>query len=246
MLMPAHLVSISHLRELQGVELAPDGSLRIGALARHAEIASSALVQRGWPMLARMAAQLANPQVRNQGTLGGNLCYADPSTDPPACLMALGAQVCIATRDGERRVPMADFVVDYYTTALQEGELLASIVVPALPVDARAHYTRFLRTAAEHRPLANISVVLRTQGGKCTAASIAVGAAVAVPARVARAEDFLLGRTLSAEAVAQAADIIASDINPISDARGDAGYRRDMVRVIARRNLSALSGLTQE
>ena len=246
MLMPAHLVSIAHLESLRGISLNPDGSLRIGAMTRHAELASSAMVQKGWPMLARMASQLANPQVRNQGTLGGNLCYADPTTDPPACLLALEAEICIAAGHGERRVPMADFIVDYYTTALQDGELLTAIMVPSMPVDASANYTRFLKTAAEHRPLANVSAVARTQRGSCIEARIAVGAAIAVPARMARAEEFLRGRSLSVDTVAQAADLIASEVDPISDSRGDAAYRRDMIRVIARRNLSALFALPTE
>lgn len=246
MLTPGQLVSLGRIDALRGITLDEQGGLRIGALTRHAELAASALVQQGWPMLARMAAQLANPQVRNQGTLGGNLCYADPATDPPGCLLALDAQVVLESQRGQRVLPMVEFLVDYYTTALAPDELLREIRVPALPADASGRYARFLRTAAEHRPLASVALLVRRQGARCTEARIAVGASVPIPLRLGRAEAFLTERQITPDVVAQAADIVAADIEPVSDARGDAEYRRAMVRIVARRNLAALFGLNQE
>ncbi len=246
MLTPSHLVSLGQLAALRGIALDEGGGLRIGALTLHAEVAASRVVRERFPMLASMAARVANPQVRNQGTIGGNLCYADPSTDPPGCLLALNAQVVLASARGERVLALSDFLVDYYTTALDADELLSEIRVPAMPSDASGQYARFLRTAAEHRPLVSVAFVARRQGAVCTEARIAVGASTPIPVRLPRAEAYLAGKTLTVDVAAEAADIVAADIEPVSDARGDAAFRRDMVRVVARRNIAGLFGLPQE
>jgi carbon-monoxide dehydrogenase medium subunit len=197
-------------------------------------------------MLASMASRVANPQVRNQGTLGGNLCYADPATDPPGCLLALDAHVVLANRQGDRVLPIADFFVDYYTTALEPDELLTEILVPPPPDGAMGLYNRHLRTAAEHRPLVSVALIARQIGGVCAEARIAIGASTPIPTRVTRAEAFLAGKTVTRDTVAEAAAIVAEDINTLSDARGDAEYRRDMVRLIARRSLAQLFDLPLE
>jgi len=213
MVRPSHLISLGRIDSLRGIDVAQDGGLRIGALTRHAEIAAHAHVRAHWPMLAGMAARLANPQVRNQGTIGGNLCYADPATDPPACLL---------------------------------DELLTEIRVPPLAPDATGLYTRHLRTAAEHRPLASVALLARRQGSVCTEVRIAVGASTPVPTRVARAEACLTGQAITPALVAEAAAIVAADITPVDDARGSADYRRHIVGVVARRSLAQLFGLPQE
>ncbi len=246
MLTPGHLVSLGRLQQLRGIRADERGWLRIGALTLHTEVAASPLVQSQWPMLASMAARVANPQVRNQGTLGGNLCYADPATDPPGCLMALDAQVVLSGSRGERVLPMTEFLVDYYTTALAPEELLTEIRVPPLPAGTTGLYTRHLRTAADHRPLVSVALVARSQGAVCGAARLVVGASTPIPTRVPRAEAFLVGKTVTPEIAAQVAAIVTADITPVSDARGDADYRRDMVGVVARRSIARLFGLAQE
>ncbi|MGO4578941.1 xanthine dehydrogenase family protein subunit M [Cupriavidus sp. 2TAF22] len=246
MVTPSHVVSLGRLDALRQIDYDPRGGLRIGALALHAQVARSPLVQAHYPMLASMAARVANPQVRNQGTLGGNLCYADPATDPPGCLMALQAQVVLAGSRGERVLEMEDFLVDYYTTALAPDELVTEIRVPAPAPDAHGHYARFLRTAAEHRPLASVALLARRAGATCVEARLTVGASTPVPARLRRAEAFLAGKTVTPEVAAEAADIVAADIEPVSDLRGDAHYRREMVRVVARRSIATLFGLATD
>lgn len=243
MLAPTHLVSLARLAPLRGIELDAEGTLRIGALTLHSEVAASELVRRHAPMLAAMAAQVANPQVRNQGTLGGNLCYADPATDPPGCLLALDARVRLASRRGTRELALADFIVDFYTTAIEPDELVQDILVPPLPAGAAGHYARHLRTAAEHRPMASAAVLVQRRGDICTAARIVVGAATPVPRRLARAEEALIGQRITAERVAEAASLAAAEITPIDDLRGSAEYRRTVVRVQAERCLAGLFGL---
>lgn len=246
MVRPSHLVSLGRLDSLRGIDFDPQGGLRIGALTRHAELAGHALVRRHFPMLAEMASRLANPQVRNQGTIGGNLCYADPATDPPACLLALGASVVLASHRGTRELALSDFLVDYFATALDADELLKEIRVPALPSDARGAYTRFLRTAAEHRPVANVAVVVQGTGRRCTAARIVVGAAVPVALRLPGAEAELAGSGVTPGHIARCVAAAAATLSPLDDARGSADYRKAMVQVQLERTLTDIFGLGRE
>ncbi|CAN7635650.1 Carbon monoxide dehydrogenase medium chain [compost metagenome] len=246
MLTPGHLVSLGRLDALRGITFDAREGLRIGALTLHAEVARSPLVQAHYPMLAGMASRVANPQVRNQGTIGGNLCYADPATDPPGCLMALGARIVVSGRGGEREIDIEDFLVDYYVTALAPDEIVTQIRVPAPGAGADGRYARFLRTAAEHRPLASVALAVRREGAFCVEARLAVGASTPIPARLRRAEALLAGTAVTAELAEEAAAIVASDINAVSDMRGSESYRREMVRVVARRTIAELFGVASE
>ncbi|MDB5963676.1 MAG: xanthine dehydrogenase family protein subunit [Polaromonas sp.] len=243
---PSHVVSLAGLDRLRGIDFDGTAGLRIGALARHSDVERSPLVQQHYPMLASMAARVANPQVRNQGTLGGNLCYADPATDPPGCLLALGASVVLGSARGDRVLPMADFLVDYYTTALEPDEVLVEIRVPVPAAGSDGIYSRFRRTAAEHRPLVNLSLMTRRRGQVCEQATLVVGASTVIPTRARRAEDYLAGKPVTLELADEAAALVAADIEPLSDQRGSADYRRDMVRVVARRSIAGLFGLATE
>lgn len=242
---PTHVVSLANIAALKGVSFDERTGLRIGALTRHAELAAAPDAARHYPMLSHMAAHLANPQVRNQGTLGGNLCYADPATDPPTCLLALDAEIEVGSSRGSRRMAIGDFFVDYYTTALEPDELLVAVHVPPPATDAIGRYTRFLRTPAEHRPLVNAAITARRSGGVASAVRLAVGASTPIPARVPRAEALLEGKAVTSELAAEAAAAAAEDIFAISDARGGETYRRAMVRVVVRRTLGALFDLPE-
>lgn len=246
MLKPSHLVSLSQLDRLRGIEVDTSGTLRIGALTRHAELAGHPQVRKHFPMLSDMAGRLANPQVRHQGTVGGNLCYADPATDPPACLLALDARVLLVGHRGTRELALADFLVDYYATALAPDEILQEVRVPALPRDACGAYGRFLRTAAEHRPLVTVGVITQVISGVCTGARITVGASVPIAQRLPSAEAELVGRAVSPETVARAAAAAAAAISPLDDVRGNADYRRAMVQVQVDRTLRNVFGLARE
>lgn len=244
MLSPSHIISLRNIRDLRGITYDKTGGLRIGALTLHAEVARSPLAREHFPMLADMASRLANPQVRNQGTIGGNLCYADPATDPPSCLMALDADVVLSSARGSRVLKVEDFVVDYYVTALAADELVSEIRIPPSTFNAGYH-ARFLRTAAEHRPLVNLAASLKKQGDVCEDVRMVVGAATTTPTRLRKAEDLLKGKTVTKRIAADAAELAATEVNPISDIRGDAGFRRDMVRVVCRRTIESLFDLAE-
>lgn len=247
MLSPSHLISLGKLDELRQIEFEEGQGLIIGALARHADIARSPVIQKHFPMLSAMASRVANPQVRNAGTLGGNLCYGDPATDPPGCLMALGAQLVLAGPQGERVLPVEDFLIDYFETALGPDEVVTHIMVPALPDDAIGSYTRFLRTPAEHRPLVNVALVARTDGkGVCKQIRMALGASTPKAVRLTAAENYLAGKVVTQAIAAEAADIAVAPLQIISDSRGSADYRAEMARVVIRRSLCELFGLASQ
>jgi carbon-monoxide dehydrogenase medium subunit len=154
--------------------------------------------------------------------------------------MALDAQVVLGSARGERVLGIEEFLVDYYVTALEPDEMVVVICVPPLAAGTTGVYTRFLRTAAEHRPLASVALVARRDGALCREAKLSVGASTPIPTRLRRAEAFLEGRTVTADVAAEVADMVAADITPVSDTRGSADFRRDMVRVVARRTVAEL------
>jgi len=245
MISPTHVISLRNIRELHGITYDDKLGLRIGALTRHAQLAHSPLAHKHFPMLADMASRLANPQVRNQGTIGGNLCYADPATDPPSCLMALGAKIVLRSAKGSRILEVEDFVLDYFLTALAPDELVCEIRVPPSSFDAGYH-ARFLRTAAEHRPLVNLAVAAKKTGDVCEQVRLVAGASTAKPTRLKNAESYLSGKSVTAQVAAEAADIGASEVDPISDLRGDREFRREMLRVVARRTIKELFGVSDD
>lgn len=243
MIAPSVVVSLGKLSHLRGVTFSPAEGLRIGALTRHSEIARSEAVRTHYPVLAQLFSHLANPQVRNQGTIGGNLCYADPATDPPSCLVALGAQVVIAGPMGQRRVSMRDFLVDFFTTALEPGEILVEIRVPSPRPDSIALYRRHLRTPAEHRPLANAALAMTVKGDRWDDVRLVIGASTPVAQSMTRAERFLTGRPLTLDVAREASAIVAEDLQSISDGRGDAAFRTQVVRAVVRRMIADAAGI---
>jgi carbon-monoxide dehydrogenase medium subunit len=232
------LVDVGRLPELSGVRFDADGTLRIGALTTHGEIAKHPEIRTHFPVIADMARQVANPQIRNVATIGGNLCYGDPASDPPTCLVALGARVRVVRGKDQREIPLDGFFKGYYENALGLGDVLAEIVVPPVPRQGAALYTRFITTQAEGRPLVAAGLrVVRAGREAWSDVRLALGAVVPAPKRAAEAEAFLTGRPLTREALAQAAILVANNIDPIDDFRASAGYRREVTRVVVRRML---------
>lgn len=240
---PTHLVHIGNLGELRGIRVDDEGQLHIGALATHAEVAAHAAIREHFPVIAGMAAQVANPQVRNVATLGGNLCYGDPATDPPTCMVALDARVRVRRDGGEREIALDRFFKGYYENVLDVGDVVVAIIVPPLPREGAALYSRFITTPAEGRPLT--AVGLRAAGGPdgWTEVRLALGAVVPAPARRTKAEQFLTGRKLTPEVLAEAAELAVSDLDPVDDFRASGAYRREATRVNVRRLLERAAGV---
>jgi len=239
---PSHLVHLGKVPNLKNITFDEKGGLRIGALARHVDVATHPAVAQRYPILTTMASQVANPQVRNQGTLAGNLAYADPASDPPTCLMALGGRVLATSVDGEREIALEEFFTDYYETALRPNEVITEIRIPPLG-DAVGAYARFRRTEAEHRPMLTLGIVARRDGKTCRAVRIVIGASTATPVRAKTVERLLEGKTVTHALLQEGAQAAREDTPVISDFRGSAEYRRDVLGVLLRRTAAPLFGL---
>jgi aerobic carbon-monoxide dehydrogenase medium subunit len=247
MLNPRALVSLDKLPNLRGITFNSDTGLEIGALSLHTDVANHSVIRQHFPMLAHMATHLANPQVRNQGTIGGNLCYADPATDPPGCLMALNAKVVLQSSRGKRTLKMEEFLTDYYTTALAPDELLVAVKIPPPIQNCISHYTRFRRTAAEHRPILNVSFHAlksnRSEGTFVDDVRLVVAASTPMPTRLQKTESLLSTEPISEGLIEKAAKLASEEANVMSDQRGSEDYRRQMIQVVTRRSLHAAFGL---
>lgn len=230
-----HLVDLKQIEELEGVR-AEDGELVIGAAVTHRELERSDLVRERLPALAKMEGRVANLRVREVGTLGGNLCFSDPHSDPATFLLALDAEV-EHRRGGEaaRRTPISDFVVGPYQTSLGEGEVLTSVRIPELPRGAAIVHAKF---AFHERPTATVACLARVVEGEVAEARVAVGSVGARPVRAPAAEQVLTGVSaggLDSGLLAEAGKRAAEAAAPVDDATGSAEYKAQLVRVLVER-----------
>ncbi|MFQ5691416.1 MAG: FAD binding domain-containing protein [Nitrospinota bacterium] len=232
---PTHVVSLGSVPDLDFIRF-DGGDLRIGALTRHRDIERHPEIAARFPMITEMARRVANPQIRNMATIGGNLAHSDPASDPPACFLALDARVKAVRRDREREIPLEELFVDYYETCLEPDEVLTEIRIPAPAPGSVGVYTRFTTTPAEDRPLLGVGMVLTlTEDGTCADARVSLGASTPVPVRARAAEEALRGQPATEEVFARAGRAAAEEIEPLNDFRGSADYRREIVKVIVRR-----------
>jgi carbon-monoxide dehydrogenase medium subunit len=223
-----HLVDIKGVEELGGIR-AENGTISIGATATHREIERSPLVLEGLPALAAMERSVANIRVRNVGTLGGNLCFSDPHSDPATFLLALDAEAEWA----DRRAPLAEFLVGPYETALAHGQLLRAVHVPVPPAGTGIAHRKL---AFHERPAATVTCAVRVQDGWVAEARIAVGSVGVHAVRATAAEAALAGRSAHDTAVlAEAAALAAEAAEPVDDANGSADYKAQLVRVLVQR-----------
>jgi len=223
--------------------------LRIGGLATHRQLETSPLIRRRLPVLAETYHHVATLRVRNMATVGGGLAHADPNQDPPPSLVALGATLKATSANGSRVIPMDEFFKDYYETVLNPDELITEVMVPKLPPNSGAAYIKFLpRTADDYATVSAAAVLSLDKSNKMIAdVRIALGSVGVTPIRATAAEAVLRGQPLKAEAFAEAGEKAKEAVDPISDFRGSAGYKKDMAAVFVRRALEqALGDLRQK
>jgi carbon-monoxide dehydrogenase medium subunit len=237
---PAMVVDLGRIGELSGVR--DDGdALLIGAMTTHHQIATDPLIAAHVPLLAKAATTVADPQVRHRGTFGGALVHADPAGDLPAPVLAADATFILAGPNGERRVAAADFFQGYFTTAVDDGEILTHIRVPKY-TSWGAHYEKFTRVAQQWSIVA-VAAMVRVEGGTIAEARIGLTNMASTPLRATAAEQALAGAPLTREAIAAASAHAAEGTDPASDLNGDAAYRRHLAEVLTKRAVIAAAGL---
>lgn len=237
---PAMVVDLGRIGELSGVR--DDGdALLIGAMTTHHQIATDPLIAAHVPLLAKAAATVADPQVRHRGTFGGALVHADPAGDLPAPVLAAEATFILAGPDGERRVAAADFFQGYFTTAVDDGEILTHIRVPKY-TGWGAHYEKFTRVAQQWSIVA-VAAMVRVEGGTIAEARIGLTNMASTPLRATAVEQALVGAPLTRETIAAASAHAAEGTDPASDLNGDAAYRRHLAEVLTKRAVIAAAGL---
>ena len=236
---PGCLVSLRDVQGLDRIE-ATNGALRLGALVTHREAEVSPLVRERLPVLAETFRRVATVRIRHMATIGGALAHADPNQDPPVTLLALGARVEIRGARGRRELPLGEFFRDYYETALEPGELVTAVTVPLLPVASGATFLKFLpRTADDYATVAVAAIVtLEPDGERCSEARIALGSVGVTPLRGMAAEAILSGQRLSESLLQAAGEAVKGVVDPLSDHRGSAAYKREMTGVMIGRALT--------
>ena len=230
-----HLVNIKTVPGLDEVRLDKEkNALHIGPLVTHWELERSPVVKEHLPLLAEVEATIGNVRVRAAGTIGGNLCFAEPHSDPATLLMALGGSLELTQAEGSREVPVDGFFVDLFETIRQDDEILTGISVPLPPPNTGGGYEKF---TTHERPTASVAAQVRMTDGVVEEAQIAVGSVGPVPIRVADAEEMLRGAEADEAVIEAVAEKASKAADPVDDLYGSADYKRHLVRVLAARAL---------
>ena len=216
---PAILIDINRIAGLSHIK-EEGGYLKIGGLTREAELEASPLVRSKYPILADTTHVIADPQVRNLATVGGNLAHGDPANDHPATMIALGAQVVASGPKGERVIPIEDFFVSLFTTALKPDEILTEIRVPVPPPRSAGAYFKLERKVGDFATAAVAVQVTLDENSSCQRVGIGLTNVGAKPVKAKKAEGFLRGKKLDDPAIAQAAQLAADESEPSADLRG--------------------------
>jgi carbon-monoxide dehydrogenase medium subunit len=233
---PGQLVDIGRIPDLNYIR-EDKGVLRIGATTTHYEVESSATVRARCPLLADAASHIGDIQVRNMGTIGGSVAHADPAADYPASLLALEARVALASAKRQREIPIADFFVDTFTTALEPGEIVREVIVPVEEQAVGTSYQKMLQPASGFA-IVGVAARIRKSGGKVAMARVGLTGLSGKPYRAAKVEKALEGTAGSATDVQKAAAIVAEGVDANSDLHASADYRKHLARVYTMRALT--------
>ncbi|HEU4834305.1 MAG TPA: xanthine dehydrogenase family protein subunit M [Pyrinomonadaceae bacterium] len=234
---PEYIVDINRIPGLDYISES-DGHLHIGALAREHELESSNAVKTKFPILSDTAKVIADPLVRSQATVCGNLAHGDPANDHPATMLALGATVVATGPNGQRQISIADFFPGLFTTALEPEEILTEIRIPFPPPRSGGAYLKLERKVGDFATAGVAVQVTLDDAGACKSAGIGLTNVGMTPIKAKQAEAFLVGKQLDDATIQQAAEVAASESQPMDDIRGSADYKRDLVRVLTARALN--------
>ena len=238
LLKPAYLISLKKLGELKSIRREPGVGVIIGARVTHNELVASPVLNLTFPSICSAAASMAGYQIRNVGTVGGNLVNAVPSADLPPILIALDTEVRLVSAAGERRLPLEKFFLGPGMTVLAPGEILAELIVPEQQTTG-SNYIKFGLRKADALAVVGVASAVKMLEGTIQDVHIALGAVAPVPLRATEAEELLRGKNPTPALLEQAGKLAAAASKPITDIRGSAEYRRHLVAVLTRNSLEA-------
>jgi carbon-monoxide dehydrogenase medium subunit len=231
---PEYLIDINGIPGLSYIK-EEKGVIKIGALTREADIEHSDLLKKYFPIFSDVTKLIADPQVRNMGTIGGNLAHGDAANDHPAVMLALNAKIIATGPNGIKEIPIDEFFFGFYTTALQHGDILTEIQIPIPPGNTGSAYHKLERKVGDYAT-AGVAVQLTVDGkGVCKSVGIGLTNVNPTPLRASRSEQALLGKQVNDETIGQAAIFASEDCSPSSDLRGSEEYKRAMVAVLVKR-----------
>lgn len=232
---PAYIIDIKNLPEMDYIQYDEQTGLHIGALTKLRTIEKSELVKEKMKGVSDAAHYVASTQVRAKGTMVGNVVNASPSADTVPILLALGAVLKVTGTEGKREIPVSEFYVGFKKTALQPGEIITEIQIPALGVNQKASYIKHAIRKAMDLAIVGVAAVVTVEDGICIDAKIALGAVAITAIRATEAEKVLIGNALTDEVIEKASVAAMNECSPISDVRASAEYRKDMIRVFTKR-----------
>ncbi len=235
LLNPRVVISLAKVANFDYIRFDPRDGLKISAGALHRDIELNPAVHEHYPLLYETFRKVAQPRIRNMGTVGGNLCQGDPLTDPGASLIALDAEITLTSSKGKRFLPLGKFFVDYYQTDLQPGEILTEIRVPPSANGVRWSHIKFLPRSQEDFATVGVALTLRLQGERCDDIHLALNSVAPTILRAKQAEEIMRKQKVSDKLIYEMAEVAATEVDPIDDNRGSAEYKREMVKVLVRR-----------
>ena len=233
---PEYLIDIKSVEELNIIQFDEKEGLRIGATTTHRTVELSPLVKEKYPVLVDMEENLASIQTRNWGTIGGNLCHGDPAGDPGPVFMALNGSVKIASKQKTRTLSLDEFFIDYFETALEEGELLLEVQLPPIPPRTAVDYEKF-NIIKNDQGIISVaaSITLNNNGLSCKDARIVLGAAAPAPIRAKETEKLLIGEKISKGLLEKAGKKASEEADPVADIHASEEYRRHLVGVLTKK-----------
>ena len=235
---PGFLIDINRIAGLSYIK-EESGFLKIGGLTREAELEASSLIRSKYPIILDTASVIADPQVRNLATVGGNLAHGDPANDHGATMLALGAQVVATGAKGQRVIRIEDFFVSIFETALKHDEILTEIQIPIPPAKSGGAYFKLERKVGDFATVAVAAQVTLDGNGACQKVGIGMTNVGATPLKAKKAEDFLRGKKLDEAGINQAAQLAADESQPSPDLRGPAEYKKGLVKELTKRALAS-------
>jgi carbon-monoxide dehydrogenase medium subunit len=236
---PKYLVSIMGIKGLDYIRYDEKKGLKIGALTTHRSIEDSPLVKEKFPVMAETFHRVGSMRIRNVGTIGGNLCHADPRLDPPPTLLALDASVKLVGPKSPRVIKLENFFVNYYETVLKQDEILTEINVPNQPPRPAGAYMRFTTKTNGDTPAVELAAIVTLDSKREALENVRIGLGALAPTalRARKTEAFLKGKKFEEAILEEAAQIVSQEVEPIGDLRGSEQYKREMVGVMLKRGV---------